>query len=52
METLQFLSVKDIMRLLKCSKNTASKIRIDIAEYFSISRKYITYEHLKQYLKL
>ncbi len=52
MKTLELLSIKDIMRVLNCSKNVASKIRHDVAEHFNIKVKFVTYEHLKQYLKL
>lgn len=49
---LTFLSIKDIMRILGCGKNVASKIRFDIAKEYAIKRKQVTYEHLKKYLKL
>ncbi|GET48821.1 hypothetical protein RCZ02_16520 [Capnocytophaga felis] len=52
MDDLKFLSVKDIMKLLNCSKYEASKIRIEIADEYGIHSKRVTYLHLKMYLKV
>lgn len=52
MEKLTFLSVKDIMKLLNCSKHEASKLRNEIAEEYRIAPKRVTSVHLKKYLKL
>lgn len=52
MNEIAFLSVKDIMHILKYSKYVAVKIRKDIVQEYAIDRKRITYEHLKKYLKL
>ncbi|WP_392420120.1 hypothetical protein ACF3OE_00485 [Capnocytophaga canis] len=52
MNELTIISIKDIMRILKCGKYTATKIRKDICEEYVIDFKRITYGHLKRYLKL
>ena len=52
MEALKFLTLKDIMRIVNCSKYEASKLRNDIAQEYQLNKKRVTYEHLKKYLKL
>ncbi|MFK8377552.1 hypothetical protein [Capnocytophaga canimorsus] len=52
MDHLKFLSVKDIMKLLNCSKHEASKLRNEIADEYRITPKRVTSVHLKKYLKL
>lgn len=51
-ESLFFIRVKDIMEICGCSYVIAFKIRRDVAEFFCIPTRLVTYEHLKRYLKL
>lgn len=52
MKPLEILRIKDIMRIMNCSEYIARKIRMEVAEHFSMDKKRVTYQHLKDYFGL
>ncbi|MFJ1366446.1 hypothetical protein [Capnocytophaga canimorsus] len=49
----KLLQIKDIQEILDCTRHTAMRLRIEIAQHFSLEKSnHVTYRHLRKYLNL